>query len=548
MVAALLPATSGWATDGSGGGATNADSSATAASASSSDAPDAVSRRARPQLPQSRNLNPPGVGIDRRVSSQPQAKMLEPRSGSATPAPMPESVNQAIQTLARARTPGPNSASTSAPVSTRAASGNSTVLALPAQVQFAPPADGTVGSNAQIASTGNPPAGESQPSSAAAEEPSRATTGPGDQDDQVELTGCATCGGFHNSGSGGAFHAQLYCADGNCIPGRQPCPPSDKDCDTLFGAFCANMYQELCCPDPCYEPTWQPAAYASLFADYARPRTVTRIRYDNLESMTTPDRNQFWIMQAAPKKMMAPHAPSTIDNVRMRLQQVYLYQEAAAGSGSFFVEIPYRQINPNFEPTQAGFGDINFGIKSLIYDRELLQISTQLRTYMPSGNFGNNLGNGQFAIDPSILTSLKLSPTTYFQGQFGNWIPLGGPGDVTIPHSNGNKLAGGIFYSLMSLNQVLWYPRQDSPLIATLEMDVWSFENGGFTEAIQKDKSGKLKTIQIEKGGGVSYFNIGPGLRQSICNRLDFGGALTFATGTQHWAQPWFRFEVRFLF
>ena len=28
----------------------------------------------------------------------------------------------------------------------------------------------------------------------------------------------------------------------------------------------------------------------------------------------------------------------------------------------------------------------------------------------------------------------------------------------------------------------------------------------------------------------MSYFNIGPGLRQSICNRLDFGGAITWAT------------------
>ena len=46
----------------------------------------------------------------------------------------------------------------------------------------------------------------------------------------------------------------------------------------------------------------------------------------------------------------------------------------------------------------------------------------------------------------------------------------------------------------------------------------------------------------------MSYFNIGPGLRQSICNKVDFGGAITFATNSVHWAQPWFRFEVRFLF
>jgi len=73
-------------------------------------------------------------------------------------------------------------------------------------------------------------------------------------------------------------------------------------------------------------------------------------------------------------------------------------------------------------------------------------------------------------------------------------------------------------------------------------MDGWSFENGGYT-AITRNG-----TDLIEKGGGVSYFNIGPGLRQSICNQIDFGGAITFATNTAHWAQPWFRFEIRVLF
>ncbi len=49
-----------------------------------------------------------------------------------------------------------------------------------------------------------------------------------------------------------------------------------------IGAFLSNLYQCLCCPDPCYQPRWEPAANASFFADYARPRTITRIRYDNL--------------------------------------------------------------------------------------------------------------------------------------------------------------------------------------------------------------------------------------------------------------------------
>ena len=56
------------------------------------------------------------------------------------------------------------------------------------------------------------------------------------------------------------------------------------------------------------------------------------------------------------------------------------------------------------------------------------------------------------------------------------------------------------------------------------------------------------RPVIVEKGGGVSYFNIGPGLRQVICDKVDIGGAITWATTTPRWADPWFRFEVRFLF
>src|SRR5262249_32365319 len=190
--------------------------------------------------------------------------------------------------------------------------------------------------------------------------------------------------------------------------------------------------------------------------------------------------------------------------------------------GSFFVEIPYRQVNQSWAPSQSGFGDINFGVKSLLFDCEMLQVSFQLRTYMPSGNFVNNLGNGQFALDPSILTSLKLTPTTYFQGQFGNWIPLGGPSSVNLTNAGGNKMAGGIFYWFMSLNQVLWYATPDSPLIATLEMDGWSFENGGFTNLVGP---GGENTLLLHKSGGVTYLHNRAGPPPSGRNRPALGRA-----------------------
>ncbi len=348
-------------------------------------------------------------------------------------------------------------------------------------------------------------------------------------DDAVGRVGCASCGGFHSQSDSLAFHSAIGgCSDGQCIPGRDKCDALVPACDNFASAFVSNLYQSLCCPDPCYQPRWEPAANASLFADYAKPRTVTRFRYDLLQNMVFPDRNQYFMKQTpAPYNKKYRSSPST------RMQVIYMYQEAAGAAGSFFVEYPYLQINPNFSRTQAGFGDVRLGTKSVLYDVEMLRVSFQFKTYLPSGNGGNGLGTGHVSLEPSILTSLKLGPETFFQGQFGQWIPIAG----------NQNLTGGIFFWNMSLNQVLTYVTPSSPLIGMIELDGWSFENGGYTNPLAASKPSI-----IHSGGGVSYFNIGPGLRLSICDKIDMGGTVTWSTTKNHWADPWFRFEVRFLF
>jgi hypothetical protein len=257
--------------------------------------------------------------------------------------------------------------------------------------------------------------------------------------------------------------------------------------------------------------------------------------------MTHPDRNQFFLKQINPNGTLTVSGPNRPFNGKflmdpsLNMSQLYLYQEAATERASFFVEIPYRQINPIASPTQAGFADMNLGSKALLFDCEMLQVTFQFRTFLPTGNAQIGLGTAHVSLDPSILASLKLAPDTYFQVQVGNWIPLGGT----------QNIAGGMAYWLMSLNQVLAYITPDSPLIGTLEMDGYTFENGGWTHAFVGSGTG-LRDFRGQSGD--SYFNIGPGLRQSICNKVDFGGAITWATTNNHWADPWFRLEMRFLF
>src|SRR5262249_4114420 len=153
-----------------------------------------------------------------------------------------------------------------------------------------------------------------------------------------------------------------------------------------------NLYEMICCPDPCYQPTWEPGANASLFADYARPRTVTRFRYDNLINITRPDRNQFFFQQIHRGKNFKFGGVTFRSDPAANLQQIYLYQEAAGERGSLWVEMPYRQVDPLFSPLTAGFGDLSFGLKSLLLDREVLQIAFQFRTFTPTGNGSKALG------------------------------------------------------------------------------------------------------------------------------------------------------------
>jgi hypothetical protein len=73
--------------------------------------------------------------------------------------------------------------------------------------------------------------------------------------------GCSTCGG-----------------GGHCVPGQfTGCFGCTGD--TFAGRILCGFYEELCCPDPCYDPKWIPAANAAFFVEGTRPVTATRIRW-----------------------------------------------------------------------------------------------------------------------------------------------------------------------------------------------------------------------------------------------------------------------------
>ncbi len=406
--------------------------------------------------------------------------------------------------------------------------------------------------------------------------------------------GCATCG------------------TGMCTPGSKPSYPWPAH--TFIGRAFGELYQCLCCPDPCYEPRWIWEANAAFFVDPVRPQTLTRIRYDDDIGMVYPDRSTFFwaradgngigprlptaktgtttttptttttttatstsskvnstpVPSARPPGLTGPisvlnntprarpsglgptaeraalaaeavsrhaarvQAAATKPKVTLKGQPglswdgMALYQEVAAGRSSFFVEIPYRLISPDIGPSYAGFADMNLGMKSLWLDCELLQIAFQFRTYLPTGNPLNGLGTGHVSLEPSFLTSLKLSPSTYLQGQLAEWIPIAGD----------PSYSGSIMHYHVSLNQVLARITPDSPLIGTMEFNGWSFQGGLYTDPVH----GPTRST------GSAYYSAGPGLRLVICNDYDIGLGTAYALTSGRWAEQFYRIELRIRF
>jgi hypothetical protein len=354
----------------------------------------------------------------------------------------------------------------------------------------------------------------------------------------VTRVGCSSCGGMGQlRGPTGVNFPCSSCGGSGCVPGRKNCEPVYHH--TYLGRLFGNLYECICCPDPCYEPSWIPVANAAFFVDTARPRTMQRIRYNGLTDVQFPDRAEFfWAREMLPggpgkgpgKPKIVKFAKHYRGELSTNIAQLTYYQEAASERASFFIELPYQATNPVYTPRHAGFGDMNLGTKAMFFDCELMQLTFQFKTYIPTGNPANGTGNGHTTLEPSLLTSVRLAPKTYFQGQLAEWIPLGG--DMNYQ--------GSILHYHFSYNHVLFNLAADTPLIGTFEMNGYSYQTGGYTDPTQKTPQ--------RYSGGQGYFSVGPGLRMSVCNNLDVGAAAAFPVSEPHIVGPSIRVEVRFLY
>lgn len=395
--------------------------------------------------------------------------------------------------------------------------------------------------------------------------------GPTASEGGIQQTSCSSCG----AGLLGTPEPANLCVGcgghSPCVPGRRPC---DCCCDEHGGAckcFFCGLYHCMCCPDPCYEPRWLAVADAAFFQDAARPVTQMRLRWDTAWGLKDPDRAEFfWARDKTNPNQLEPGGPCARHGFgkgpaciasQVDYEDLSLYMEAAAGAAGLFIEMPYRHIDPTTAPAsavikgmpdpatgmtgpavccpEAGFADMNIGTKAMLLDCELIQITFQFKTYIPTGNFTKGLGTGHVSLEPSLIFGIKLSPTAHLQIQQAYWIPIGGD-----PLYQAN-----VYHGHIALNKILWCPCRDFKIVGTMELNGWQIFGGAFTDpdlVLANPMNGTLSPVS--HSASTVMLNTGPGVRMVICDRIDLGVGSAFAITGSRWAAETVRVEFRWRF
>ena len=391
--------------------------------------------------------------------------------------------------------------------------------------------------------------------------------------------------------SGSVSHLCSTCDSGQCVPGRAPYTPVEKH--TLMGQILAEIVEIIANPDPCYQPGWIPEANAAFFVDFARPKTMVRLRADGGWDLVDPDRAEyFWARDdgkgSGPKfEGVTVHPSEPSHSHRSVPSKPHSPPERPPGIGGPGTggdngnpperppglgkpsRPPHRHSHTAAPVPIRSWTGINYGQFSLYTEAASERGSLFVEIPYTAWSAFTGGGAGGFsdmnAGMKSVMFDSELFLLTF---QFKTYIPTGnasaglGTGHVSlkpsllstlkltsdaylqsqlaqwIPIGGNTEYQGGVLHYHFSLNQTLYRIAGDAALIGTFEFNGWSFQNGRYT-----DISGGSKPADAS-----SYFSAGPGLRLALGPRFDCGVGTAFALTEQHWANQLLRCEMRFLY
>lgn len=255
------------------------------------------------------------------------------------------------------------------------------------------------------------------------------------------------------------------------------------------------------------------------YIDSAIPRSLMRLRYDSSYGNNRPDRAEFfWPGPSGP-----PFGESNVD-----FQDISAYLEWA-GSPRFsaFVEVPVRFVNPEVNANAGGLSDISAGFKWALLAENERYFTFQLRIFAPSGDGHEGLGTNHVTLEPAVLFNRRLTDRFLLEGEFRDWIPVGGS------FFAGNVLRYGLGVSYDT------QPGQQCRLSPVVEFVGWTVLSGIETNGVPDIPFG---------AAGDTIVNFKGGLRMHWDECSDFYVGYGRALTGDVWYKDTIRIEYRFSF
>ena len=358
----------------------------------------------------------------------------------------------------------------------------------------------------------------------------------------LQVNGCASCGsgliggGLGRMSSGGSASSRydsVGCGGPDCSPGRKNCACCDHD--SFAARLLCGIYECLACPDPCFEPGWEPLMDVGLFTECVRPISQQSIRMTSYRHMTRYDRNSYKIAGYPLGPVVTK--PNISINPWMNINEASLYTEIAAGNLGVTIDVPFLLTTVADGSGGSGFGNTTIGTKSIIFDSELMQVGMLFKSSMPVGYTLAGLGNGLVSIESGVLLGLKITEQTYLQMNFSEWIPFGG----ILP------FPGAMFITRASLNHKVWQANSAVQLFAALEYAGYFFQSGSYTPFLEGP--GVTQGPQnAQSSAGNSYQQIGPSMRLFMTEKMDMGFGSQFSLNADQgsWGDQQYRLDFRY--
>ncbi len=274
------------------------------------------------------------------------------------------------------------------------------------------------------------------------------------------------------------------------------------------------------------EHSWAGADSNVAFLDSALPRSHMRLRFDLDYSNRRPTRAEFLY----PKGGLPGSPGMPLPETQVHAQELFYYVEMAPlPDFSFFVEQPWRWVNPEVNRNEGGWGDFNFGLKWLIFADDALLTTLQFRTYVPTSDL-RALGTEHVTIEPAVLVNFRLAEYLTLEGEFRYWLPIGGTdfvGDVV-------RYGLGLVYGQRCPDEIWITP--------VAELVGWTVLDG------QAMIAQSPTSFTVVDAGGHTILNAHLGIRLGFSDHADLYAGYGRALSGHAWYRDTARLEFRFFF